>query len=49
MARDLPENVSVKPFYDQSILIVKSLDHVQAAMLQGAVLIVLVMMLFMWH
>ena len=47
--RDLPENISIKPFYDQSILIIKSLNHVQVSIAQGAILIVLVMMFFMWN
>ncbi len=45
---DLPDGVDIIPFYDQSILILKSLEHVQISILQGAVLIVVVMILFMW-
>ena len=48
IAEDLPPGVSIKPFYDQSKLILASLEHVQISMLQGAVLIVLVMIFFMW-
>jgi cobalt-zinc-cadmium resistance protein CzcA len=48
LARDLPRGVSVRPFYDQSVLILKSLDHLQVSMLEGALLIVLVMLLFLW-
>ena len=48
IAEDLPAGIFVVPFYDQSELIVKSLEHVQISMLQGAVLIVLVMVFFMW-
>jgi cobalt-zinc-cadmium resistance protein CzcA len=47
--RDLPENITIKPFYDQSILILKSLAHVQVSIAQGAILIVLVMTFFMWN
>jgi len=48
IAEDLPEGILIKPFYDQSELILKSLEHVQFSMLVGAVLIVLVMVFFMW-
>jgi cobalt-zinc-cadmium resistance protein CzcA len=46
---DLPEKIRIKPFYDQSILILKSINHVEVSILQGALLIVLVMLLFMWN
>jgi len=49
VAKDLPQNIKIKPFYDQSILILKSIHHVEISMLEGALLIVLVMMLFMWN
>jgi cobalt-zinc-cadmium resistance protein CzcA len=49
VARDLPEKIKIKPFYDQSILILKSINHVEVSMLEGALLIVLVMLLFMWN
>lgn len=49
IARGLPENVRIKPFYDQSLLIVKSISHVEVSILQGALLIVLVMIFFMWN
>jgi cobalt-zinc-cadmium resistance protein CzcA len=49
IARDLPEKISIKPYYDQSILILKSIRHVEFSMLVGALLIVLVMMVFMWN
>lgn len=48
IARDLPAGISLEPFYDQSVLIVKSLDHVQIAILEGALFIVVVMVLFLW-
>ena len=49
IARDLPEGIHIKPFYDQSILILKSINHVEVSILEGAVLIVLVMIFFMWN
>lgn len=49
IGRDLPKKVKIKSFYDQSILIVKSIDHVEISILEGAFLIVLVMLFFMWH
>ena len=47
--RDLPENIRIEQYYDQSKLIRSSIDHVQLTLLEGAILIVLVMMVFMWH
>jgi cobalt-zinc-cadmium resistance protein CzcA len=47
IARDLPPGIRIEPFYDQSKLILSSLRHVEASMLLGAVLIVLVMLVFM--
>jgi cobalt-zinc-cadmium resistance protein CzcA len=44
---NLPPGVQVKVFYDQSILILKSLQHVGVAVAEGAILIVLVMLIFM--
>jgi cobalt-zinc-cadmium resistance protein CzcA len=49
IAKDLPSNVQIKPFYDQSVLILKSINHVEVSMLEGAILIVLVMIFFMWN
>lgn len=49
IARDLPEKIKIKPFYDQSVLIMKSISHVEVSMLEGAILIVLVMIFFMWN
>ena len=49
IARDLPERIKIKPFYDQSVLILKSINHVEVSILEGAVLIVLVMLFFMWN
>lgn len=47
IARDLPRGIDIKPFYDQSVLILKSIRHVEVSILQGALLIVAVMMIFM--
>lgn len=49
IAKDLPENINIKPFYDQSILILKSLKHVEVSIFEGAILIILVMVFFMWN
>lgn len=49
IARDLPEKIKIEPFYDQSKLILKSIHHVETSILEGAVLIVLVMIFFMWN
>ncbi len=49
IARDIPENIHIKPFYDQSKLILKSISHVEVSILEGAILIILVMIFFMWN
>ncbi len=49
IGRDLPEGVGIRTFYDQSVLILKSIRHVEVTILEGIVLIVLVMMFFMWN
>jgi len=49
ITKDLPEKIKIKPFYDQSILILKSLSHVEVSIFEGAILIVLVMIFFMWN
>ena len=49
IGRDLPEGIGIQPFYDQSVLIVKSIRHVEVTILEGIVLIVLVMIFFMWN
>ena len=49
IAKGLPENINIKPFYDQSILILKSLKHVEVSIFEGAILIILVMIFFMWN
>jgi len=47
LERDLPPGVEVKPFYDQSQLITKSINHLEVSILEGAILIILIMLLFM--
>jgi len=49
IGRDLPAGIGIKAFYDQSILIVKSIQHVEVTILEGIFLIVLVMIFFMWN
>jgi cobalt-zinc-cadmium resistance protein CzcA len=49
VSRDLPGKIKIKPYYDQSVLILKSINHVEVSMLLGALLIVLVMLFFMWN
>jgi len=49
IARDLPEGIGIKAFYDQSVLVLKSIQHVEVTILEGILLIVLVMMFFMWN
>jgi len=49
IAKDLPEKIKIKPFYDQSTLILKSISHVEVSILEGAILIILVMIFFMWN
>lgn len=49
IAEDIPQYIQIKPFYDQSRLIIKSIEHVEITMFEGAILIILVMIFFMWH
>jgi cobalt-zinc-cadmium resistance protein CzcA len=49
IAEDIPQYIQIKPFYDQSKLIIKSIEHVEITMFEGAILIILVMIFFMWH
>lgn len=49
IGKDLPEKIKIRHFYDQSILILKSINHVEISILEGAILIVLVMVFFMWN
>ena len=48
MANDLPDNIRIEQFYDQSQLIVKSINHVERSIIEGAFLILLIMLLLMW-
>lgn len=48
IAGDLPRGVRIEQFYDQSLLIAKSINHVERSIIEGAILIVLVMVLFLW-
>ena len=45
--KDLPENVKITPYYDQSELIDSSLHHVEVSMLIGGILVVLIIFLFL--
>ncbi|MDI6850256.1 MAG: efflux RND transporter permease subunit [Candidatus Saccharicenans sp.] len=47
IGRDLPAGISLKPIYDQSILIIKSIKHLEVSILEGILLVILVMVLFM--
>jgi len=47
LAKSLPENIKITPYYDQSILIWNSIGHVERAILQGAILVILVIFLFL--
>ncbi len=47
--RSLPSDVEIVPFYDRSELVRTALGTVQSALLQGAVLVVLVLLFFMGH
>ncbi len=49
IAKDLPEKIKIKYFYDQSVLILKSISHVEVSIFEGAILIILVMIFFMWN
>jgi heavy metal efflux system protein len=44
----LPEGISVTPWYDQMLLIDRALDTVKNALLEGAVLVVLVLLFFLY-
>jgi len=49
IAKDIPKNIKIKPYYDQSILILKSIKHVEISLLEGGILIILIMLFFMWN
>lgn len=48
ITNDLPRQIRVEQFYDQSKLITRSISHVVRSIFEGAFLIILIMMLFMW-
>jgi cobalt-zinc-cadmium resistance protein CzcA len=45
----LPDDLEIIPFYDRSELVDKALGTVKGALIQGAVLVVLVLLFFMGH
>jgi len=47
ISRDLPQGIKIKPIYDQSILILKSIRHLEISIVEGAILVVLIMIVFM--
>ena len=47
IAEDLPPGIGIEQFYDQSLLITKSISHVNRAIIEGAILIVLIMVIFL--
>jgi cobalt-zinc-cadmium resistance protein CzcA len=48
-SRSLPDDVEIVPFYDRDELVRTALGTVETALLQGAVLVVLVLLFFMGH
>ena len=47
LRKSLPPNVKITPYYDQSVLINKSISHVEKAILEGAILVIAIILLFM--
>jgi len=47
IARSLPEKIKIEAYYDQSILIWNSISHMEKTMIQGAILVIIVILLFM--
>jgi len=47
VARDIPPKIEAIPYYDQSKLIWSTLGHVETSMLEGGLLVVLVILLFL--
>jgi cobalt-zinc-cadmium resistance protein CzcA len=45
--KELPEDVKITPYYDQSKLIKSAVRHVEISMLEGGILVVLVILLFL--
>lgn len=44
---ELPENMKIETSYDQSDIINKALDHVEISMLEGGILVVLIIIVFL--
>ena len=47
LAKSLPEKIKTTPYYDQSVLIWESIGHVERSMIEGSILVILVILLFM--
>ncbi|MGQ9673417.1 MAG: efflux RND transporter permease subunit [Candidatus Aminicenantales bacterium] len=47
ISQDLPFGINLRPIYDQSILITKSIQHLEFSILEGIILVILIMILFM--
>jgi len=45
--KELPQGVKISPYYDQSEVISKSISHVEISMLEGGILVVLIIILFL--
>jgi heavy metal efflux system protein len=48
ISQGLPDKVRIEQFYDQSELITKSINHVERSIFEGAFLILIIMLLFLW-
>jgi cobalt-zinc-cadmium resistance protein CzcA len=48
IAQGISEKINIEQFYDQSLLITKSISHVERSIFEGAFLILIIMMLFLW-
>ena len=47
IGRSLPEGISLVPFYDQADLVARAIDTVRSALLEGGILIVIVLFVFL--
>ncbi len=47
VGKDIPRKMRIIPYYDQSELIEDALEHVQISMLEGGILVLLVILLFL--
>jgi cobalt-zinc-cadmium resistance protein CzcA len=47
LAKSLPNKIKTTAYYDQSILIWSAIGHVERALIEGAILVILVILLFM--